>query len=126
MTWRRRHFVKGAVHAITDFEFVFEGLEVNVARAILDRLIENKIDKPNDRGCVRLRFNRSLAVAFAELQELASFAELFENFLRTRRIGSVVLLDQILDLTGRRDDYMDVCVEREAEIICSVCIERGS
>src|SRR5438445_12829267 len=107
MTWRRRHFVKGAVHAITDFEFVFEGLEVNVARAILDRLIENKIDKPNDRGCVRLRFNRSLAVAFAQLQELASFTELFENFLHTRRIGPVVLLYQFIDLIGLRGDYLD-------------------
>ena len=41
MTRRRRHFVKRAVHAVTNFEFVFERLEVNVARAVLDRLKQN-------------------------------------------------------------------------------------
>jgi hypothetical protein len=41
MTRGRRHFVKRTVDAIADFEFVFERLEVNIARAVLDRLIQD-------------------------------------------------------------------------------------
>jgi hypothetical protein len=65
MAGRRRHFVKRAIDPIANFEFVFERLEVNVARAILDRLVENKIDKTNDWSCIRLRFNLGFAVFFA-------------------------------------------------------------
>ena len=39
MPRRRRHFVKRAIHAITNFEFVFEWFEMNVAGPVLDRLI---------------------------------------------------------------------------------------
>ena len=45
---RRRHFVKRAVHAITNLEFVFERLEVNVARAILHRLKKHEVHEPHD------------------------------------------------------------------------------
>ena len=40
MARRRRHFVERAIDAITNFEFVFERLEMNVARAVLDRLVQ--------------------------------------------------------------------------------------
>ena len=55
MARRRRHFVKRAVDAITNFEFVFERLEMNVARAVLDRLVQDQIDKANDRAWRSLR-----------------------------------------------------------------------
>src|SRR5437879_12894246 len=35
MSGRRRHFIERAVYPITDLEFVFERLEMNVARAVL-------------------------------------------------------------------------------------------
>ena len=65
MSRRWRHFVKRAIDSVADFEFIFERLEVNVARAVLDRLIKNEIDKTDDRRCIRLRFNRSFAVGLA-------------------------------------------------------------
>ena len=89
----RRHFVKRAIDAVADFEFVFERLEMNVARAVLDCLIKNQIHKSNDRRCVRLRFNRSFAVHLAQLQRFACFAELLEDFLHARRVGAVKLFN---------------------------------
>jgi hypothetical protein len=76
MTRRRRHFVERAIDAIADFEFIFEGLKVNIAREVLDRLVEDQIDKANDGSCIRLGFNRSLALSLAQLQKLPNFAEL--------------------------------------------------
>src|SRR5258705_3340993 len=98
MTGRRRHFVERAVDAIADFEFVFEGLKVNIARDVLNRLIEDQIDETNNRGCIRLGFNRSLAFSLAQLEKLPNFPELLENFLHARRVSAVMLLDQIFDL----------------------------
>src|SRR6266704_1734982 len=116
MTGRGRHFIKRPIDAVADFEFVFEWFEVNVTRAVLDRLIKNQIDKAN-YGCrVRLRFNCSFAVCLAQLEKLASFAKLFEDFLHVRRVGSVILLDQLLDLLGRRNHDLNVFAERETKV----------
>ncbi len=49
---RRGHFVKGAVHAVADFEFVLERLEMDVAGAVLDGLKENEVDETDDGGLV--------------------------------------------------------------------------
>ena len=120
---RRGHFVKRAVHAIADFEFVLERLEVNVAGAVLDCLIENKIDKADDRRGVRFRFDRS-GFIFAHLQQLAGFAELLEDVLHARRLAAVILFDQVLDLIGRRDDNIDIFAKREPQVLARAQIER--
>src|SRR6266481_10209521 len=96
-----RHFLKYAIDAVADLEFVFERLEVNVARAVLDRLVKDEIDETDYRRRVRLRFNCSLAVSLAQLQRFTGFSELLEHFLHARRVGAVILLDQLLDLVGR-------------------------
>ena len=67
-----RHFVKRAINAISNFEFVFERLEVNVAGAILNRLLQNQIDKPNDRRGVYLRCYLGRSAIFAlDLQQFS-------------------------------------------------------
>src|SRR4029453_1632065 len=109
---------------IADFEFVFEGLEVNIARPVLDRLVEDQIDKPNDRGCICLGFNRGLAISLSQLEKLPNFAELLENFLHARRVGAIMLLDQIFDLIWRRNDHVNVFAKRKAEILWRAMIER--
>src|SRR5207249_1314101 len=124
MARRRRDFVKCAIDAIPDFEFVFERLEVNVARAILDRLVKDEIDKANDRRCIRLRFDCGLAVSLAQLQKLASFAELLENVPHAGGIAAVMLLDQFFDLFGRRNYDLKVFTQRKTEVFCSVKIKR--
>src|SRR5438445_8211057 len=124
MTWRRRHLVKCAIDAVADFEFVFERLKVNVARAVLDRLVKDEIDKANDRRRVCFRFDRRLAVSLAQLQKLAGFAELLENFIHAGGIAAVILLDQLFDLFGRRNHYLNVFTERAAEVLYSKGLKR--
>src|SRR4029450_4304081 len=127
MTRRWRHFVECAINAIADLELIFEWLEMNVARTVLNRLVKNKIDKANDRSCVCFGFNCRFAVSLAvpcDGQKLASLAELLENFVHARRIGAVMLFDQIFDLIRGRNDDVDVFTERKAKILRSVEIER--
>ena len=57
MPWWRRHFVKRAIDAITNFEFVLEGLEMDIARPILNRLKEDEVHETDDRRGVRIRLN---------------------------------------------------------------------
>src|SRR5437773_5733187 len=116
MTGRWRHLIKRSIDAIANFEFVFERFEVNVARAVLDRLVKDQIDEPNDGRRVRFGFSCSFAVSFAQLQKLAGFAELLEDLLHARRVGSVMLLDQFFDLLGRRNHDLNVFTERETKV----------
>ncbi len=51
---RRGHLVERAVHAVADFELVLERLEMDVARPVLDRLIEDQVDETDDRRGVGL------------------------------------------------------------------------
>src|SRR5262249_39042103 len=121
---RRRHFVKRAIDAVADFEFIFERRKMDVARTVLYRVIENEIDKPDDRRRVRFCFNSSIAIRLSQLQELARFPELLEDVLHARCIRAVILLDQLFDLLWRRNDDLDVFTERETKILSRVEIER--
>jgi hypothetical protein len=123
VTWRRRHFVERPIDSITNFEFIFEWLEMNVARSVLDRLVENQVDKTNDGSCVCFGFHCRLAVSFAQLKRLASFAELLENVFHARRIAAVMLLDQVFDLIRGRNDDVDILPERKAKIFRGIKIE---
>ena len=67
MARRRRHFVERAVDAITNLEFVLERLEMDVARPVLDRLIQDQIDETNDRSRVGFRFDVRRAFVTARL-----------------------------------------------------------
>src|SRR5438874_4767630 len=86
MSRRRSHFVKRAINAITDFEFIFERFEMNVAGPVLDRLIQNQIDKANDRGSAGFCFCSSCTIAFPQLHQLAHFrSEEHTSELQSRR-----------------------------------------
>ena len=124
MSRRRRHFVKRAVDAITNFEFVFERLEMNVARPVLDRLIQNQIDEANDRRGVCFGFDSARAIAFAQLHQLADFAELLEDLLHAGGVAAVEDPDAVFDLFDRRDHDLDVASQREAQIFRGAQFQR--
>ncbi len=125
MPRRRRHFVERAVDAVTNFEFVLERLEMDVARAVLDRLKQDQIDEANDRRGVRFRFDvDGAAFVAAERQQLAGFTELLEDVLHAGGVAAVVALDPLFDLIRRGDDDMDVFAQRETEIFGRAQIER--
>ena len=106
---RRRHFVERAVHPVADFELVLERLEVDVARAVLDRLIQDQVDEADDRGGVRLGFDicdrRFVAV---ECHQLANFAELLEDLLHAGGIVAIMLFQAFPDLLVGGKHHLDV------------------
>src|SRR4030095_13509376 len=127
MTRWWRHFVQRAINAIADLELICEWLEMNVARAVLNRLVKNEIDKANDRCCVCFGFDCRLAVSFASVcgvDKCARLAELLENFFHARRVGAVRLFDQVFDLIRWRNNDLDVFTECKAKGLRSVKIER--
>src|SRR5437773_380811 len=102
MSRRWGHFIQRAIDAITDFEFVFEWLEMNVAGPVLNCLIQNQIDKANDRSGIGFCFRSGRTIAFPQLHQLANFAELLEHFLHAGGVAAVENLDPVLDLFDRR------------------------
>ena len=122
---RRRHFVERAVHAVADFEFVLERLEMNVARPVLDRLVQDQIDEANDRRGVRFGFDiRDRRFVAVECHQLASLAELLEDLLHAGGLVAVMLFQAFLDLLARGKHHLDVAAQREAQIVDRLCIER--
>src|SRR3982750_1950381 len=102
MTGRGSHFIESAVDAVTNLKFVLEGFEVDVARAVLNRLEQNQINEANDRRGVSTGFYVGRgAFVFAQAQQIAGVAELLEDFLHARGVGAVVFLDPLLDLISR-------------------------
>src|SRR5437868_3872974 len=99
MPWRRRHFIKSAINAVTDFEFVFERLEVNIARSILDRLKQDEVHKADDRSGVCLRFNGGrIDIISADLEQFAGITKLLEDLLHAGGLAAVIMLNPFLDL----------------------------
>ena len=115
MNRRRSHFIEGAVHAVTNFELLLEGFEVNVAGAFLDRLLKNEIDELDDGGRVGLRFGGAVSRVFAELSE---------NVINARCTGAVVLLDEALHLAAAGDDGHDRLFEPETKILDELRVQR--
>ena len=70
---RRRHFVERAVDAIPDFELGFEGLEMDVAGAVLDGLLEDQVDELDD-GNVVGEFGEVGCAAVVVVDDVVGFA----------------------------------------------------
>jgi hypothetical protein len=58
------------------------------------------------------------------LQQLARFAELFEDFLDARCVSAVILFDSIFDLLGRRNDNIDLFAQGKTEVLSRAKVER--
>ena len=96
---------------------------MNVARAVLNGLIQDQIHETNDRCRICFRCHRSLGISLSQLQRFSGFAELLQHFLHAGRIGAVILLDQLFDLLGRRNNNLNVFAERKTQILRDVQIK---
>ena len=125
MARRRRHFIKRAIDAITDFELVLERLEVDVARPVLDRLIENQIDEANDRRGVGFHLGVAAGCLLAcERHQLAGFAELLEDVLHAGGVLAVMFVQAVFDLQAGREHDFYVTAKGEAQIFDRLGIQR--
>src|ERR1051326_82881 len=128
MLGRRRHFIKRAIHAITNSKFSFERLEMNIARAALHSLHQDEINKPNDRSFVREADHHVCVLARGDLIHFAGdflvrpeFAKDVRNALAFLR---VVFFDQLLDLCRISHDKLKALLHDEAKLIELSGIER--
>ena len=124
MPRRRRHLVKRAVHAVADLELRLERLEVDVTRAVLDRLREHEVHVADDRRGIRLALDFLHVERPAFAAKLYAAAKLRQDRVEARRIGAVVLRDQIIDLVDRRDDGMHILADGKTQILDRLRIQR--
>jgi hypothetical protein len=97
---------------------------MNVAGPVLNCLIQNQIDKANDRGGIGFCFRSGRTIAFPQLHQLADFAELLEHFLHAGGVAAVENLDPLLDLFDRRDHDLDVATQRKTQIFRGARFQR--
>ena len=118
---RRRHFVEGAVHAVADLELVLEGLEVNVAGAVLHGLEQDEVDEPDDRRLVGQPRHHRRVIGDRHLADfLGDFlvrAQLLEDVGEALVLLGVELLDGLLDLRRVGHDQLDVLLDDEAQFV---------
>ena len=127
MTGRARwrgggHFVEGAVDAVADLEFVFEGFEVDVGGAVLHGLEEDEVDEADDGPGVGRGFHGGDVVAaragFEEFAGVAEFVfEALEDFFHGGVFGAVVAGDGGVDGVGGVDGEEDVLGEDEVDFV---------
>ena len=104
---RRLHFIKGAVHAVADFEFLFKGLKVNVGCFFLNGLRDDQVYKADDgRGGGIFRFIVDLHVV-----------ELLHQVRHGGGFPSVQFVDAFGNLVIRSDEDVDVLAEGEAQVL---------
>ena len=89
---RHRRLVQDAVNAVADAQLVFRRLEMNVRRAVLERLPDDLVDELDDAGFL-VALGDFLVLAHQQFERLV-FGHLIE------RLGAdaVILLERLLDL----------------------------
>ena len=117
---RRDHLVQHAVDAVAHLEFVFERLEVDVRRLVLDRLQQHEVEQTNNLVVFRsggefFKVDR-LAAALQRLERVR-VAEFSHHRRHRRAFPAVLLLEDAVDLLGRRDDGIDLEAHEQAKVI---------
>ena len=127
MAGRGIHLVERAVHPVADLELCLERLEMDVARARGDRLVEDQVDEANDRcGIGFLRDHLRVELILADLVEgdLRILAELGEDVLHGRGFGTIVLRNERADSGGWRDHDVNFAIESETKVFRDLRVER--
>ena len=116
---RRLHLVEGAVHAVADLEVVFEGLDVDVGRAVHDALVEDHVDELDDGVVVRRAFEGGhvVRVALEALVALHALAEALEHVRHGIARIAVVLGDALVDVLFARHDEAHLLREGEGDLV---------
>ena len=120
---RRRHLLlEHAVDAVAHAVALLVGLDVNVGRALLDRVQQDDVAQLDDRRVLgrALEVEHVLGVAFA-LREVDVLVHVAEHLVEVER-GQllrclVVLAERVVDRDFRRDHHVDVVAGQELEVV---------
>ena len=128
MLGRRRHFVERAVHAVADAEFRFKRLEMDVARAVLNGLLQDEVDELHD--------GRLVGQVFQPLDVLGGFvhfardvrvrAQFLENFGKIAAGFALAVkpVNRLPDFGGVGHDDLHVAFDGEMDFVRVLRIER--
>ena len=113
---RRQHVVHHAVHAEAHHHFFFENFDVNIRRAILDRLRQHAVDELDDRRrVVGLEQVQRLRREFVGDYVEPLFLQIdHQVFGRSGRRLVVRAVDRLGDHFGRRDHYIDLRAKQDS------------
>ncbi len=116
---RRQYVVHHAVHAEAHHHFFFENLDVDIGRAVLDRLRQHAVDElDNWRRIVGLEQVQRLRREFAGDYIEPLFLEIDHQVLgRSGRRLIVCAVDRFGDHFGRRDQRVDMRTEQDSQIV---------
>ena len=101
---------------------MLEGLEVDVARLVADRLPDDEIDEPDDRRLFGHRLDIPLGEIAAVRREVAR-ADLLQQVVDAGLVLPVVLLDLHIDLVGIGEEQPNVTAERKRQIVDGLRVE---
>ena len=127
MLRRRRHFIKRAVHAVTDTELGFKRLEVNVARTVGHGLLQDEIDEFDNRHLVGQFLGG--ARVFAGLVHFAGDVLVRAKLLQDFRKTFIFLLpvkpfDGLLNFRRVGDDHLHVAFDGKLDFVGARRIQR--
>ena len=125
MLGRRRHFVERAVDAVTNFELVLEGLEMDVGGLVADGLADDEIDETDDGRLLRHRLDvvvRELALVLVKI----SGADFLQELVEASFVLAKMLANLDVDFIGVRENESNATPERKREIIDDVRVKRIS
>ncbi len=117
---RWRHFIQGAVNAVTNLEFVFKRLEMNVTGAVLNCLEQDQIHKSHDGRLARqflqgrgpTRFCRRLDDFRGSQLRLHVFQDIFQGLALFAKESE----DCRFNLFRGRDGQLHVLAEDEGKL----------
>ena len=122
----RRHFVQRAVHAVTDFELILERLEMNVAGAVLHRLVKDEVDELDDRRFIGqvLQIGHPVARRRHFPGDIRVGAKFLEDVADAFAFFPVKLVDGLFDLRRVGDHHLDLLAGQIIQLIDDRRVER--
>ena len=125
MLGRRRHFVERAVDAVTNFELVLEGLEMDVGGLVADGLADDEIDEADDGRLLRHRLDvvvRELALVLVKI----AGADFLQELVEASFVLAKMLANLDVDFIRIRENESNAAPECKREIIDDVRVKRIS
>ena len=114
-----RHFVERTVDTVTDLEFFFKRLKVNVRGFIFHCLIEHGVHELDDRRFAGGVFQ----VMFVQVCQTVLQFHFGEHVLHGSHIHGIIFFQEAVDLSFGRDNNNDILVEHEAQFVPDLVVE---
>ena len=119
---RRRHFVKGAINPVTNFEFFLERLEMNIGGLSPNGLLNDQINESDNGGFVG-RIRQIVFLCFVQAFEILQ-AYLPQKIAHRTFFLGVISIQKIFNVTRIANDQMNLQIQSKSQVVDDGRIER--